>query len=178
LRFLRVLNEQQAHFASVASSANIEWANADRRLPLSDHSVDVLYTSHMLEHLQRAEAVQFLGEARRVLRSGGVIRIAVPDLARYVRHYLSTGDANAFVRETGLASSAPRTVLQRLGRVVMGERHHHWLYDGPSLCQLLAQCGFDEATVLAPGSTRISDPGPLNLTERADDSVCVEGVRP
>jgi len=65
---------QFAHFNSV------EYCDAARRLPLPNAAADVLYSSHMLEHLDRDEASTFLKEARRILRCGGIIRIAVPDL--------------------------------------------------------------------------------------------------
>jgi predicted SAM-dependent methyltransferase len=38
----------------------------------------------MIEHLDRREARSFLAEARRVLRPGGVLRLAAPDLSRLV----------------------------------------------------------------------------------------------
>ena len=52
-----------------------------RGIPYPDSSFDVVYNSHFLEHLRRRDAGEFLTECNRVLRPGGVIRIAVPDLA-------------------------------------------------------------------------------------------------
>jgi hypothetical protein len=42
----------------------------------------------VLEHLTAAEARPFLGEMRRVLKPGGVIRLVVPDLEVICRNYL------------------------------------------------------------------------------------------
>jgi predicted SAM-dependent methyltransferase len=160
-----------------AATNSIEWADATKRIPFRDGSVDVLYASHMLEHLDRVEVALFLKEANRVLRSGGTIRIAVPDLALYARRYFETGDADVFVQTTNLTQPKPRTTFQKLRMLVTGGRHHHWMYDGPSLCRLLERAGFENATVLKPGHTRIPDPGQLDLYERADESVYVEALR-
>lgn len=50
-------------------------------LPLSTGSVDMCYSSHLLEHLHASDAAAFLQEQHRVLKSDGLIRIAVPDLS-------------------------------------------------------------------------------------------------
>lgn len=58
-------------------------------IPFPDNSVDMLYHSHVLEHLDREIAPDFLRECRRVLRPGGLIRVVVPDFERCCRNYLA-----------------------------------------------------------------------------------------
>ena len=53
-----------------------------------DGKFDVVYHSHLLEHFPRAQALPFLRECYRVLKPGGIIRVAVPDLERIARVYL------------------------------------------------------------------------------------------
>lgn len=62
-----------------------------RALPFSDNFVARIYASHVLEHLNDAQLTHFLGEAYRVLRPNGVIRIVVPDLQLFVDSYLRDG---------------------------------------------------------------------------------------
>ncbi|ETR69785.1 MAG: hypothetical protein OMM_09304 [Candidatus Magnetoglobus multicellularis str. Araruama] len=57
-------------------------------IPYADYSVDVVYHSHVLEHMPRQFAPVFIQECFRVLKIGGIIRVAVPDLERIVREYL------------------------------------------------------------------------------------------
>lgn len=64
-------------------------------LPFPNESVDVCYSSHVLEHLNQDEANVFLSDQSRVLRSGGIIRIAVPDLETICRNYLKYLDEAA-----------------------------------------------------------------------------------
>lgn len=65
------------------------------RLPFPDASADAVYHSHVLEHLERTHAAAFLSECRRVLKPGGTLRIAVPDLEGICRRYLRELDAAA-----------------------------------------------------------------------------------
>ncbi len=176
-RIAGLLDGYQAEFARIAREKGIRWADATRNIPLETSSVEVLYSSHMLEHLDREGAQGFLLEARRVLRPGGILRIAVPDLHQLAERYLQDGDADRFVRDSLLTAPARRSVVDRVRYAVLGERHHLWMYDGGSLKRLLQAAGFTKSSIVPPAFTSILDPGPLNLLERAEESVFVEAVR-
>lgn len=60
-----------------------------RGIPLSDLSVDVVYHSAVLEHIRHEDAAAFMAECYRVLKSGGIVRVGVPDLEKACRLYLS-----------------------------------------------------------------------------------------
>ena len=57
-------------------------------LPFSDGSFDAVYCSHMLEHLEARQGLALLAQMYRVLRPGGTVRVAVPDLETIAREYL------------------------------------------------------------------------------------------
>ena len=57
-------------------------------IPLPDNSCEAVYHSHVLEHLRRPEALQFLRDCYRVLKPGGILRVAIPDLERICSVYL------------------------------------------------------------------------------------------
>ncbi len=59
-----------------------------RGLPFPRDHFDAVYHSHLLEHFSRSEGALLLAECFRVLRPGGTIRIAVPDLERMAALYL------------------------------------------------------------------------------------------
>lgn len=51
-------------------------------LPFETRSVDFIYLEHVIEHVDYLAAMRFFVEAKRVLRSGGVLRLAFPDVYR------------------------------------------------------------------------------------------------
>jgi SAM-dependent methyltransferase len=175
---LGLLSPKQMRFISVVRRHNIRYANAVKRIPEASASVEVLYTCHMLEHLDRQEAEQFLREARRVLAPNGIIRIAVPDLRIHVEAYLKNGDADTFVENMYMAPLRTDSFIQKLRYLLVGDRQHLWMYDGKSLCELLTKIGFKNPRVLSAGETTIPNPGELDLAERAEESLFVEAVNP
>ncbi|HEX9090989.1 MAG TPA: methyltransferase domain-containing protein [Anaerolineales bacterium] len=60
-----------------------------RGIPLPDASCDVVYHTAVLEHLRPADAAAFLMECFRVLKTGGIVRVGVPDLEIICQLYLS-----------------------------------------------------------------------------------------
>jgi len=57
-------------------------------IPFPTERFDVVYQSHVIEHLPRPCVPRFLQECFRVLRPGGILRLATPDLERLAREYL------------------------------------------------------------------------------------------
>ena len=172
------LNSMQKAFAEFVLENRITWANAVRRIPVADNSVEVVYSSHMLEHLDTGAAGRFLAEVHRVLEPGGLVRIAVPDLAIQIGHYQEHRDADRFVRDTLLVPLRRGRLMTAMSNLLIGGRHHQWIYDGESLKQLLSNNGFTNADVYAAGQTSISNSGSLDLHERAHESVYVEALKP
>jgi hypothetical protein len=167
----------QYEYIQFARANDIQFGDIICGLPLADSSVEVLYSSHVLEHLDQKEVELYLKEASRILCTGGIIRLVVPDLALIIRKYNENHDADAFVTELYLSQPRPRTFAQRLRAAVVGSRIHQWAYDGASLMQVLLKNGFSEPRVYQPGSTGIPDPGDLDLYERADVSLYVEAKK-
>lgn len=58
-----------------------------RGLPYPSNSVDYIFSEHFIEHLTRDAALDLLRECMRVLKPGGAVRFATPDLATAVNDY-------------------------------------------------------------------------------------------
>lgn len=175
---LGLIDRHALDFVDFCRSQNIRHADAARRIPHAAGSVEAIYASHMLEHLDRAEARSFLAECRRVLKPGGILRLAVPDLRNAAYQYLRLSDADGFLRHLQFDLDKPRGAIARLRRMLSGGRGHHWMYDRDSLLALIEGAGFTEVELVEEGRTRIADPGGLDLTERETDSLCLEARRP
>lgn len=72
----------------------VKEANILKGIPHPDNSFDVVYHSHLFEHLPRAQALHFIKECFRVLKPGGIIRVVVPDLEQSTRLYLQFLEQN------------------------------------------------------------------------------------
>jgi predicted SAM-dependent methyltransferase len=153
-------------------NGQIRYANA-LNIPHQENSVEVIYSSHMLEHLDRYQASKFLAEVRRVLRPGGILRLALPDIRKKVDGYLASGDADAFMEQ--MLVCVP---ISRLKMALVGPRHHLWMYDAKSLAKLLEQHGFTGIQEMKPGETCIPNPANLNLREREGESLYIEARAP
>ena len=100
-----------------------------RGLPLPDHSCDVIYSSHAIEHFDRDGAHSFLLECRRALKPGGTLRLVAPDLEGIVRAYLSCLE-DARRGETGAAEKYDWIIIELLDQLVRhqsgGEMLKYW----------------------------------------------------
>ena len=133
----------------------------------------------MLEHLDpEREVSRFLAEVRRVLASGSILRLVLPDLLRCTRNYLEgSRDADEFLRSLHLADGTPRGFVAVARHLIGGFRVHRWMYDAASLIRLLERHGFSSIRELSPDETTIPEPGPLDLRERQHESIYVEAQR-
>ncbi|OGU35883.1 MAG: hypothetical protein A2315_15900 [Ignavibacteria bacterium RIFOXYB2_FULL_35_12] len=172
------IEQAQYEFIRFASVNNIEYGDATKGLHIKSSSVEVLYSSHMIEHLDRNGAARFLKEAFRLLQPGGLMRLTIPDIKKQVTQYNINDDADRFMELTHLCSYRPISFSQRLQLLIVGPRNHQWMYDGKSLVRLLQNFGFINAEILPAGKTNIKDYWPLDLHERESESVYVEAVKP
>jgi predicted SAM-dependent methyltransferase len=140
-----------------------------RALPFPDGSAKAVFLEHVLEHIPLAGVMYVLGEARRVLRPGGVIRVGVPDLGRYMKSY--AGD-QSFVNE--LRPGRP-TALLAVAEVAQFHGHVS-AWDDETLVAVLEAAGFQDVENRAWGQSRLS-PAPDTELRRAE-SVYAEGIAP
>lgn len=178
MRWLGVISAKQLGFIKFVRLNSVDYGDVTKGLPILSGSCELVYSSHTFEHLDRSEAEQFCKEIFRILRPGGIVRIVVPDLKRYVSEYLDSGDADKFVKSIYMGVDKPKTLSKRIQMAVVGPRHHQWMYDGNSMSKLLVNQGFINTTILMAGETTIPDPGALNLSERSHESVYVEATKP
>lgn len=71
-----------------SSAPGVRACDLRKGIPYPNGYFDVVYHSHLLEHFPKQFAPVFLCECHRVVRSRGVIRVAVPDLETIARLYL------------------------------------------------------------------------------------------
>lgn len=176
LNKIGLIKDPQYNFILFCSKNNISWANVTKRIPFKNNFFDVLYSSHMVEHLDRNEVKRFLKEALRVLNKNGIIRLAVPDLKRRIEYYNKTNDADGFMHSLHMCFPKPNKISDRISWAIYGSRNHQWMYDSDSLIKLMEENGFSNAKSYEPGKSMIKD-DQLNLSERINESIYVEATK-
>jgi hypothetical protein len=101
----------------VASGPGVLTCDLRERFPFEDASFDAVYHSHVLEHFTPEEGDSFTREAVRVLKPGGWIRLAVPDLERIVSLYLENLQG-ATAGDCSAAQNYQWSVLELLDQMV------------------------------------------------------------
>lgn len=84
-------NYDNLDFYSISNFLRKKIIMSDIRYPLPfyDNSYLGVFCSHTIEHLDYAHAKLLLNEIKRILKPNGIVRIAVPDLEKYVEFYLN-----------------------------------------------------------------------------------------
>ena len=70
-------------------SNNIFIHDLRKGIPYRNNSVDAVYHSHVLEHIDRSNVKEFLFEIFRVLKPNGIQRIVVPDFYLLCKSYIN-----------------------------------------------------------------------------------------
>ena len=151
---------------------NVLVHNLAKGIPFDSNSVDAVFHSHMLEHLDKNIAIEFLLEVKRVLKAGGIHRIVVPDFEKGCRAYIQhienceinsdeakTHDAfiaaliEQSVRREAFSTSQQNAFRRFIENVVLGDARrrgetHQWMYDRINLKTILIdQLGYKEVQI-------------------------------
>ncbi len=134
-----------------------------RSLPFHDSSVDVFYSSHFFEHLFPNDASRLLRETYAALKPGGVIRIAVPDLAYAVTLY-GAGQKRKMLEDYFFVNDLSSYLAR-----------HKYMYDFELLESALRDAGFANIHQCAYREGRTPDLE--RLDNRPEDTLFVEATR-
>jgi len=128
-------------------SPSVVYGDVVRGLPLAPGSVQIVYSSHVLEHMAFEDFKTALGEIHRVLRPGGIFRSVLPDLDLEVQSYLQSSApdrASEFMRSTLLGLERRERGLMGAMRLWLGNSRHVWMWDYGSLAHHLAEAGLSD----------------------------------
>lgn len=119
-------------------------------LPFPDGSAEYVYAAHLLEDFYyKDEALRLLQEIHRVLASGGVLRLVVPDIEKCLRAYVEQDEGffEARKRHWPWAANQRTRLEQFLEYAGAGARpyqraRHRYGYDFETLALLAREAGF------------------------------------
>lgn len=110
------------------------------KLPFEDNSVEIIYASHVFEYFDREEGEEVLKEWFRVLKKGGILRVAVPDFGMMAKLYAE----GKFPLKRFLGPLFGKMEMGMKGGETGQIIYHKTTYDFEDLKNLLEKVGFEE----------------------------------
>lgn len=162
-------------------SPRVDHGDVTRGLPLADGAADIVYTSHMLEHLSLRDFDVALREIHRVLAPGGLFRSVLPDLEFEARRYLASNApdrASDFMRATILGVEQRERGPVAALRGWLGNSAHLWMWDFVSVADHLARAGFVEIRRASFGDSAEQAFSDVENPERWQDCLGFECRKP
>ena len=131
--------------------------DASQPFPIPSASFDYVFSEHVIEHIEFEEAATMLSESARILKSGGRIRLATPDLAQIIALYAqpSAQAQQDYIRWI-MDNFRPQVGKYNPAHVINQSFHgwrHKFIYDEPTLVKALEAAGFAAATRVEPGQS-------------------------
>ncbi|HKW60247.1 MAG TPA: methyltransferase domain-containing protein [Candidatus Dormibacteraeota bacterium] len=151
----------------VSTRPDLVW-DLRRPIPFPDGSAVAVFHEHLLEHIPLWAAAPFMHECRRLLRPGGVLRVAVPDFGRYARDYCGPRSL--------IESLRPGRPTALLALYEMAYCYEHTsIWDEETLLTLFREVGFEDPEIKAFGETSLL-PAPERAWRRLE-TIYAEAVK-
>lgn len=146
---------------------NLRWG-----LPYRSGSCAFVYHEHFIEHLTPRQGVRLARACHRVLKPGGVLRIATPSLRHIAEKYRADWRDQDWLQwpeyryiETG--AEMMNTVFRAWG--------HKWIYDEAELERRLREAGFTDIRFVGRGES--AHPELRGIESRKDSLLVCEATK-
>ena len=161
-----------------------------KALPFDDESFDYIASEHFIEHMPLADGIRLLGECFRILKKGGQLRLATPDITKLLALYTAEpSDLQKsyveWVNKTyipGVTGYNPTLILNNM----FYNWGHRFIYDRTLLASVMAKAGFADLASHAIGES--PDPNFANIEKHghlvgapdlnAYETMAIEGRKP
>ena len=142
-------------------------------LPFPDNSVDYIFNEHLQEHLTVEEGISVNKDFLRVLKPGGVLRIATPDLDKIVYNFENTPlSEDPVIKHFKFDFIKTRAEWMNMSFSFWG---HKWIYNYEELDRRLREAGF---MGVKRCEVQLSDRQDLcNIETRSGISLVVEATK-
>lgn len=148
-------------------------------IPARDNSLDLVYHSHMLEHLDYIEGIEFIKDCYRALKPGGRMRALVPDLELWINAYSSNN--RFFFEEYRKVLDQEKYVTN--ASIFMGMLHNHGHkcgYDFETIKWVSEHAGFENVTKTLYADSSIDNIQDIEpqIPIRIMETLCIECIKP
>jgi len=142
--WINVDNQNLSELVSFAGYYGYLFLHADMTEPIAfgDNTVDLIFSSHALEHITYSDGKEFMKEVYRILKPGGVVRIAVPDSEMILEKYAQGVSALDFLKHFSPGAENNPCAAGKVCEVLVSG--HTSLYDECTMRNLMSKAGFVE----------------------------------
>ena len=117
-------------------------------LPYENNSVDIIYSSHTLEHFTRLESAIVLKEFNRILKPDGILSLIVPDMDVFLEKYYQRDES--FLNMPDIIGGIPTDnltdnfLMNFYSDPSFNNTCHKYAYNFENLSNILLEFGFKE----------------------------------
>jgi SAM-dependent methyltransferase len=137
------------------------------RLRWADNSIDVIFTEHVVEHINFFQAIGFMRESLRVLKPGGIFRCVAPMvdiftnpfkwspevLKRYTQEQMAPYYKAEIDALSGLGLTLATDIRPWLVDFLVRKHGHQFCWTSELMRDVLLKLGFSAAEVASPGKS-------------------------
>jgi predicted SAM-dependent methyltransferase len=141
-------------------------------LPLADDSIDYAVSIHALPEIPYPDLVPVLRELRRVLKRGGVLRLALPDLDKAIEAYLTRDEDYFLIPDEDAETISSKFVVQ-----TVWYGYSRSLFTHDFIEEILRKAGFAEVVRCGYRQTPSRFGEIVALDSREKESLFVEAIK-
>lgn len=144
------------------------------RLPYDDNSVDFIYCEHFIEHLTVEEGITVLKDFHRVLKVGGILRIATPDLDYVLFRYFFMWKSQLWLKKYGYEWIKTKAEMINISFRDWG---HKYLYNYEELKRRLIESEFKSQNIKKQKICKSRYADLTNRETRKDSKLILEALK-
>jgi predicted SAM-dependent methyltransferase len=124
----------------------VDYLDCTRPLPIADNVLAAVFCEHLIEHVDKGQAVAMVGQIFRVLRAGGLFRVVTPSLENFARMALEPDwpDAQTYLNWFRRWHRKPDADISDVANMIFYGYGHRHVYRRAELAAMLQGAGFTD----------------------------------
>jgi predicted SAM-dependent methyltransferase len=146
----------------------VVYLDAGESFPIASDTFDFIFSEHLFEHLKVEQQINMLNEGYRILKNGGIMRIAMPNLEFLYNLYLNPNTllhkdyVNYYVSTSSYLKSVFEFVQNKEEHYIYVINNffkawgHQMIHDFSSIEKLALQCNYNVVKQCKVGESEVS----------------------
>lgn len=150
------------------------WHDATKKLPFFDNTFEIIYASHVLEHIPWYLTKEILNDWYRVIKKNGWLELWIPDGMKIIKAYIDAENGDNYIENDGWYrfNEKKDNCIWLNGRIfsygdgttnIASSNWHHAIFTYKYLSSLLYEIGFKNIKKMELNEVRAYNHGWINL---------------